>query len=354
MARLRRPTLIALVGALLALTAMPLAACGGSDSPGEAGAEEPSATVGEAGEDGNIEGAKIFILGCTNENPWCNGFNKTLEEGLSEAGGEVTVLTSNFDPAEQTRQMSQAISQRAAAVLIHVADPGALVPSLRRAQTAGVPVIAVDTDVGEETRELFAASLLPDHAKLGEFAAINIQEGLKEQGIESGNVIMITGTGSQIHVQTRIQAFRDQLATTPEYEVVEIQDANWDPIETARIAQQLFAKYGRTGIQGAYGMADYMAAAISRAAQQADIPLYPQSDRGLVVTGSNCAGVGMESIRDGLMYGGATQSPILEARDFVPYVIRFLNGEDIGEQVTTPVDRITRENADEFEEPCDY
>jgi ABC-type sugar transport system substrate-binding protein len=340
-------TIFALAGLLL------LVACGGSN--GEADGGSPTATAGdEAAASGRIEGASIFILGCTNENPWCNGFNTTLDQELSAVGADVTVLTSNFDPAEQTRQMSQAISQTPEAVLIHVADPAALVPSLRRAESAGVPVIAVDTDVGEDTRELFAASLLPDHAKLGEFAAINIQEGLKEQGIESGNVIMITGTASQIHVQTRIQAFEDQLATTPEYEIVEIQDANWDPIETGRIAQQLFAKYGRDGIQGAYGMADYMAAAISRAAQQADLPLYPKSERGLVVTGSNCASVGMDFIRDGLMYGGATQSPVLEARDFVPYVVQFINGEDIGEQITTPVDRLTRENLEKFEEACNY
>src|SRR4029450_7035463 len=120
-----------------------------------------------------------------------------------------------------------------------------------------------------------------------------------------------------------IKCFKKQLAKTPGIKIVENQDGNWDAIKTGTIATQLLAKgRGKGGIQGAYGMADYQAAAIAASAKQANIPLYPKDKRGLVVTGSNCAGTGVKAIKAGLMYGGATQSPILEGRDFVPYVMK--------------------------------
>jgi ABC-type sugar transport system substrate-binding protein len=302
------------------------------------------------------KGQKVFLLGCTNANPWCNGFNRSLAGGLKKAGVKVTVLTANFDPVVQAQEAAQAISQHPNAILSHVADPISAIPWIRRATAAGIKVIPVDTDVGPKVLPLVTANLMPNHCKLGTFAAINIQEGLKKQGAATkGNVILITGTQSQVHVQTRIKCFKQQLAKTPGLKIVENQDGNWDAIKTGTIATQLFAKWrGKGGIQGAYGMADYQAAAYSASAKQAGIPLYPQSPKGLVVTGSNCAGTGMKAIKAGEMYGGATQSPILEGRDFVPYVLKVLEGQKIGTRITTPVARLTRANMNKYLTVCNY
>jgi ABC-type sugar transport system substrate-binding protein len=301
------------------------------------------------------QGQKVFLLGCTNANPWCNGFNKSLAGSLQKAGVKVTVLTANFDPVVQAQEAAQAISQHPAAILSHVADPVAAIPWIKRATAAGIKVIAVDTDVGPKVLPLVTANLMPDHCKLGTFAAINIQEGLKKQGVTKGNVVLITGTQSQIHSQTRIRCFKAQLAKTPGLKIVENQDGNWDAIKTGTIATQLFAKWsGKGGIQGAYGMADYQAAAISASAKQAGIPLYPLSSKGLVVTGSNCAGTGMKAIKAGEMYGGATQSPVLEGKDFAPYILKVIEGQKIGTRVTTPVDRLTRANMNKYLEYCNY
>lgn len=319
------------------------ASCGGSDQ-GAGGSDQ-----------GTSEGKEVFLLGCTDENPWCNAFNKSLADGLRKEDVEVTVLTTNFDPVVQAQQAAQAISQRPDAILSHVADPNAAVQWIRRATAAGIKVIPVDTDVGPDVLPLVTANLMPDHCDLGTFAAQNIQEGLEKQGVSEGNVILITGTQSQVHVQTRIRCFEEQLAKTPGLKIVENQDGNWDAIRTETIATQLFAKWrGRGGVQGAYGMADYQAAAIAASARRAGIPLYPKSDSGLVVTGSNCAATGVEAIKAGEMYGGATQSPILEGRDFVPFIMKVLAGEEIGTQITTPVDRVTAANVDEYLEYCNY
>jgi ABC-type sugar transport system substrate-binding protein len=62
----------------------------------------------------------------------------------------------------------------------------------------------------------------------------------------------------------------------------------------------------------------------------------------------------MKAIKAGEMYGGATQSPILEGRDFVPYVLKVLAGEKIGTRITTPVERLTRANMNKFLTVCNY
>jgi ABC-type sugar transport system substrate-binding protein len=328
----------------LGVVVVTAAGCGSSDS---------SSSGGGSADAGDAKGKSVVLLGCTNANPWCAAFNKSLETGLEGKGVKVTTQTTNFDPVVQSQQAAQAISQHPAAILSHVADPTAAASWMRRAKAAGIDVIAVDADIGAVNRDLVTANLMPDHCKLGEFAAQNIQEGLEKQGVSSGNVIVIAGTESQIHVQTRLECFEKELGKTPDLKIVETQDGNWDPIKTGTIAQQLFAKWrGKGGIQAAYGMADYQAAAISRVAEQAGLPLYPKDAKGMVVTGSNCADVGLKAIDAGTMYGGATQSPILEGQDFVPYIVKVLGGGTIGRKITTPVERITKANAAKYAKSC--
>ncbi|UVF80511.1 sugar ABC transporter substrate-binding protein [Gordonia mangrovi] len=330
---------LAAVGAAATLA---LTACGGSGSDSAAG----------AGDDGK----NVTLISCTNSNPWCNGFNKGLEEQLGQEGVQVTTQTSDFDAAEASRQFAQAVSQRPDLILYYVNDPNAAVADYQKAQQAGVPVVVVDTVVGDESDGLIAAALQPDHEALGTFAAENIQEGLKAQGVTEGNVIAITGTATQNTTVVRMNAFREQMATTPEYTIVETQDGDWDPVKSATIASQMFAKYGPTGIAAIYGMADYQAASIAQAAEQAGAPLYPASDEGVVITGSNCATTGIDAMRAEKVYGGATQAPAQEAEQYTPYIMQVLNGESLDSDgpISVPVERITYTTVEDFADICVY
>jgi ABC-type sugar transport system substrate-binding protein len=310
-----------------------------------------------SGDGGSADGErKVTLISCVNSNPWCAGFNKGLEEGLGKEGVKVTTQTSNFDAAESSRQFNQALSQKPDAILYYVNDPMAAVADYRAAQKAGVPVIVVDTVLGDEADGLIELALQPDHAALGKYAAENLQEGLKAEGVDSGNIVAITGTATQNTTKVRMEAFKEQLATTPEYKLVEEQDGNWDPAVSGDIAAQLFAKYGKDGIQGIYGMADYQAASIAQAAEQAGVSLYPANTPGVVITGSNCAPTGVEAMRAKKLYGGATQAPAQEAEQYVPYILQVLDGEDVGSDgpVSVPVERVTYETVEDFADICVY
>jgi ABC-type sugar transport system substrate-binding protein len=229
------------------------------------------------------------------------------------------------------------------------------VPSYIRAKAAGIPILGAIGRQSAAGAKLVTAEARTDDPSLGRFAAMNLVEGMRKAGFKKGNVIALTGTASQNNVTDRMATFKAYMKKFPQYKIAAIEDTNWDQATSAKVAQQLLSKYAsKGGIQGAYGMADYQAAAISASAKQAGIPMYPQSPKGLVVTGSNCAGTGMKAIKSGEMYGGATQSPILEGRDFVPYVLKVLEGQKIGTRITTPVARLTRANMNKYLTVCNY
>ena len=269
-----------IIPAVIAALALGLAACGGDDDD----------TGGSGGSSGASKSGNktVYYLGCDQSNPFCAAYNTTMEDALKAGGYSVKSLYNKFDPAAQAQQFAQATSQKPAGIVVFVADSTAIVPSLSRAHKADIPVVAVGSAVAPAGQEFIAVANLQDSKALGTFAAVNLVEGMKKQGLSKGNIIALTGTSSQIDVQERMDGFKTELAKTPEFKLVEVQDAGWDPIKSASIAKTLYAKYAsKGGIQGVYGMADYMATAAASAAKSAGEKVGMPD--GILFTGSNCS-----------------------------------------------------------------
>ena len=99
--------------------------------------------------------------------------------------------------------------------------------------------------------------------------------------------------------------------------------------KTAEIAQRCSPNMPDTGgIQGAFGMADHMAAGIIEAAQQAGIPIGVDKN-GLVVVASNCFKIGTVNIGNGLQYGSAAQAADPTAAFVLPLLEKTLAGQEI-------------------------
>lgn len=326
--------------AVLAGAALVFAGCGSSDSNESSGTE------------GSAEGKSVVLLSCAASNPWCKTFNDEIAKGVEAAGATVTTLENNFDTAVQTQQFNQAIAQDPDLILLEATDTKSVVPSIIKADQAGVPVINLDGRADDAAIDALAGQILADNPLLGKFAAQNIIEGLEEIGVEEGNVIAITGTAASTISVDRMEGFNEEMAKAPQYEIVAVEDGNWDPVQSGKIASELFAKYAsQGGIQAAYGMADYQAVPIVQAANQAGITVGADKD-GLIVTGSNCNKAGIEAIRAGSMFGTATEDPVNQGADTAEWTVKFLEGEDIPPVVVTPQARVTQENVDEWAEDC--
>jgi len=147
-----------------------------------------------------------------------------------------------------------------------------------------------------------------------------------------------------------MKGFDAEMAKSPSYKVIEVEDGNWDPALTGKIATQLLAKHGCSGVQGAYGMADYMALAIIASAKQAGCAV--GGKQGLVVTSSNCFKAGIDAIRAGTLYGTATEDPGTIAAQTADYVLRYFNGENPPKKETVREERVTAKNVEKFAAQC--
>lgn len=348
-AQMRR-VLALMLGGVLALS---VAACGSDDDSGSESSSSatPTSAPADAGSEASVEGKKVALVTCE-PNVFCHAYNVNLTEKLEAAGATVTQLSDNFDPALQDKHMNQAIAQKPDVIVLFASNADAVVPALQRAKNAGIPVVNVNARLGPEGEELLTFEVIADNAALGRFAAENLVEGMEKAGYDEGKVFLVTGTMGTLIVQDRLDAFAEAMEEYPQYEVVATEDGNWDQVKSSQIASQLLAKYRSDGgIQGAYGMADYMAAGIIQAAEQAGISVGVKPGD-LVVTASNCTPAGIPLMQAGKLWGNATQSPIEESDTAAEALIKFLSGEDVEKTITVTEERFTAENYDEYTDLC--
>jgi ribose transport system substrate-binding protein len=358
----RKPWLRVLVLALgvLVLGAL-IAACGssgdsstssgggGGSETSSGGSEETSSEGGGGGE--SVSGKTVSLVTCE-PNVYCHAFNENLKSILEGEGVQVTQLSDNFEPELQNQHMDQAIAAKPDLIAVFASNADAIVPALARAKAAGIPTANLDARLGEEGEEFVDFEIVADNHALGQFAAENLIEGMEKAGYKKGKVIVVTGTMGTLIVEDRMVAFEEVMKEHPEFEVTQPQDGNWDPVESSKLALQLFTKYrNQGGVQGAYGMADYMAGGIIQAANQLGIKTGVKPGD-TVVTGSNCTPTGIPLMEKGELWGNATQSPIVESKLAAERILEFLEGKEVPHNTTVKEERFTMENYKKYIPQC--
>ncbi|EXG82737.1 sugar ABC transporter substrate-binding protein [Cryptosporangium arvum] len=308
-------------------------------------AASPQSTSGTSG---GPKGKTVSFVGYGSTNQWGAYFNGVFTEKLDAEGVKVKDLTT-MDPGTAVQNFNQAIAEKPDLIVTALLDTTSMAVPIQKAKQAGVPVLVFDGRPDPKV-DGDVMQVVSDNVALGTAAAQNIVEGLTAQGKKSGKVFVITGTASSLVTQDRMKGFEAEMASAPQFQVVDVQDGNWDPARSGQIATQLLAKYGCSGIQAAYGMADYMALPIIASAKQAGCPVAGRN--GLVVTSSNCFKAGIDAIRAGTLYGTATEDPGTIAAQTADYVLRYFNGENPPKKETVREERVTAKNVEKFAAQC--
>ena len=278
----------------------------------------PLATSASAAADGS----KIILLTVTDECSYCALHKKAFLEEAAKHGLEVEVKINNFDPAEQASQVDQALGESPDAIVLWPADANAIVPSLRKIKTAGVPLVVTNSLPDQKYSKFWDAFTGPDDIGNGSTAAEALIEGFKERGLTEGNVFVIVGPlGTPPQIQ-RLEGFTKTLEEkAPGIKILGTQPGNWDQTQSTDAAASLFTQFGDQ-VQGVYAEADNMLAGVIVAAQRAGID--PKS---LVLVGHNCSIEGVTALENGTQYATVLQSPIDDGIYAAQAVANLLDGK---------------------------
>ncbi|SFU80869.1 sugar ABC transporter substrate-binding protein [Halomonas korlensis] len=286
-----------------------------------------------------------YKIGITQNNVGVDSYQTTYESAFEKAAEandnvEVVILDAGGDVARQIGQVNNLIQQRVDAIIIWPTNGQAVIPALRQAHRAGIPVIVTNSKIAEAGMEFIAAFSGPDNVQQGVSSAEMMCDALGGEG----QIVQVAGQPGYTTAMERSQGFEERLAEVcPGVELVETQPADWNREKAQRVMENFLTKYN--DIDGVYAGDDNMGVGALNAAKGAE------RAEGIIFIGATNFAVGYEAIERGEYYGSIYQSPVDDAEAALQTALDILAGKEVPKMNFFETPKITAANIGEFEKP---
>lgn len=252
------------------------------------------------------------------------GINLLLRNGQGELAQEIAVI-------------QQFVAQHVDLILVTPSDAEGIVPAIKKANEANIPVIQVNNRVGKGAQTVTFVGA--DDTNFGE------QQGqLLVNAIgDSGNVALILGKLGTSAQLLRLQGLQAFLKNYPNIKLVTQTAADWDPSKALAATQDFLNKYPQGSLdaivdQGPEGVSG---ARFAKQNGRPDVKFilgdYPSDVK--------------KAISDGIVYGTVDQDPYPQGYDGVQYAYYYLTGQQ--SKIPTPnayehLPLVTKDNVDQY------
>lgn len=250
------------------------------------------------------------------------------------------------DVERQYQIIENLIQQQVDAILLAPSGSKELVPAIRKANDAAIPVLLLDTRIDEQAASSVGARVVTyigsDNFEGGAVAGRFLARTLDG----SGNVAVIEGISGHETADQRRLGFLHGLADHPGVRVVASQTANWERALAYNVAENLLQAHPE--IDAIFAANDEMALGALEAVAAAQ-----RLDR-VSVIGFDAIPDALDNIRAGRLLGSVAQFPGEMGRLGVAYAAALLReGTRPPPEVLTKVEMIDASNLEEFENPPD-
>lgn len=289
-----------------------------------------------------------LTIGITQNNVGVDSYQTTYEQAFidyaAELGVETVVLDAGGDVARQIAQMQDLIQQQVDVIIIWPTNGQAVVPAVRQAQQAGIPVVVTNSNIAEAGFDFIASFSGPDNVTQGARAAEIMCDRLTERGLSDGQIVEISGQPGYTTAIERSEGFQERFAEIcPDVELLETQPGDWNREKSQRVMENFLIKYDT--IDGLYAGDDNMGVGALNAAKDAG------RAEGITMVGATNFSVGYEAMERGEYWGSIYQSPVDDARNALDTAIAVYRGEDVPFLNYFDTPKITQENMSEFSKP---
>ncbi len=254
-----------------------------------------------------------------------NPFFVTLRDGAQAAadaaGAKLIVVDAQDDSAKMTAGIEDLINKKVNALLINPTDSDAVVPSIQKANEAGIPVFTVDRGANGGTVVSHVAS---DNVAGGKMAAEFLCNAIGGKG----NVVELQGIAGSSAARDRGQGFNDYMAAScKDAKIVAQQTANFNRDEGLSVFENILQ--AQPEIAAVFAHNDEMILGAIQAAEAA-------KREGIVFVGFDAVDDAVAAVKNGKLAATVAQQPDLMGKLAVEAAIKFLGGEKV--EASIPVD----------------
>ena len=254
-----------------------------------------------------------------------NPFFVTLKEGAeaaaSSAGVTLVIVDSQDDPATEATNMEDLIQQGVDAILVNPTDADAIVPSIEKANAAGIPVFTIDR--GAAGGEV-VSHIASDNVAGGYMAAKFLCEAVGGEG----NVVELEGIAGTSAARDRGQGFNDYMSTECSgVTIVAQQTANFNRAEGLTVFENILQ--AEADIAGVFAHNDEMILGAVEAASAA-------GRAGIIFVGFDAVDDAVAAVEAGTLAATVAQQPSEMGRLGVEKAVESLGGASVADYI--PVD----------------
>lgn len=174
---------------------------------------------GAAAQSAAHAGEIAVIVKTVNSTFWQN-VQKGADAALKEVGGGNTLTfqgpASESAIADEVNMVENAVNRGVAGIVLAPSDPDALVPAVKKAWEARIPVVIIDSLLAKGAEQYYQSYLATDNRKAGELAAKAL---IDKVGTEGKIAVMsyVAGAGSEIG---RVGGFTDYIKAHSKLQIV--------------------------------------------------------------------------------------------------------------------------------------
>ncbi|MFF0224325.1 substrate-binding domain-containing protein [Streptomyces sp. NPDC004629] len=275
---------------------------------------------------------KVGLSLSTLNNPFFVQIRAGAQAEAKRLGVDLTVTDAQNDASQQANQLQNFTSSRLGAIIVNPVDSDAASNSVKAADRAKIPVIAVDRGVNNARTDALVAS---DNVAGGELAAKTIAEKLGG----NGKIVILQGQAGTSAARERAAGFAAGLKAYPGIQVVAQQPADFDRTKGLDVMSNLLQAH--PDVQGVIAANDEMALGAIKA-------LGAKAGRSVSVVGFDGTPDGLTAVKNGTLYASVAQQPTQLGKIAVDNALKALQGKKIDETVKVPVKVVTEQNVNGF------
>jgi len=269
-------------------------------------------------------------------NPFFVALSKgaTAEAQKTNPNVRITAVGYDYDLGKQFTQIDNFIAAGVDMILLNPGDPKAIGPAIRKAEAAGIVVVAVDT-----AAEGADATVTTDNVQAGAISCQYIVDALKGKGD------VIIENGPQVSsVMDRVNGCKATFAKAPGIKLLSSdQDAKGSREGGLAVGQSLLTRF--SNVDAIFTINDPQAVGTALAAKQ-------MQRTNFIITSVDGAPDIESALKDpaySQIKASASQDPYIMARKAVQVGVEILNGKKPEQPVTLlPSVLVTRENVADY------
>ena len=221
--------------------------------------------------------------------------------------------------------MEDLVQKKLGAILVNPTDADAVVPSILKANAAGIPVFTIDR--GATSGEV-VTHIASDNVAGGKMAG----EFLAEKIGGKGKVVELVGIPGTSAARDRGKGFHEAMEGYPDIEIVASQAADFNRDRGLAVFENI--RQAQPEIDGVFAHNDEMVLGAIAAAEAA-------GRKGIVFVGFDAVDDAVKAVKDGKLAATVAQQPKEMGLLGVEYAVKYLNGETIPDNVPVPLMVVT-------------